>query len=59
MTGSDGTGSSAIDTLLQAPAIALNMLALFIGGLGGDLGSTGSAGSAELLPLLGVELPPQ
>ena len=42
-SGSDGTGSSAIDTLISAPFTLLNMAALFIGGLFGDLGSSGSA----------------
>ena len=42
-SGSTGTGSSFIDTLVGAPFTLLNMVALFVGGLGGDIGSSGSA----------------
>lgn len=41
-SGSDGTGSSAIDTLSAALVIGPNLLLNFIGDFFGDLGSSGS-----------------
>lgn len=59
MGGSSGTGSAVIDTLVGAPAIALNMLALFIGGIGGDLGSSGSSDFGAIITgIVGGMLPP-
>ena len=57
MTGSSGTGSSFVDTLVGAPFTLLNMVALFIGGLGGDIGSSGSADLGTIVAGIADGLP--